>query len=128
MKVTAQGKENKAKKELDAFCNGPKEPTSECLALDEKIAELESDIAAIDTSDADALNEALKAERSEIQKRIDEFKSRLALKDVIEKSKQTVKELEDAMVQNTQNLANCERLKKRLRSSEQRRIRCFLIV
>lgn len=114
LKVTAQGKENKAKKVLDAFCNGPKEPTAELIALDEEIAKLESEIAAIDTSDADTLKETLKSERSEIQKRIDEFKSRLALKDVIEKSKETVKDLEAAMVQNTQNLANCERLKKEI--------------
>ena len=114
LKVTAQGKENKAKKVLDAFCNGPKEPTAELIALDEEIAKLESEIAAIDTSDADTLKELLKSERSKIQKHIDVLKSRLALKDVIEKSKETVKELEEAMAQNTQNLANCERLKKEI--------------
>lgn len=114
LKIKAQSEESKAKKELDAFCNEPKEHTSEWLALDEKIAELESDIAGIDTSDADTLKELLKSERSKIQKHIDVLKSRLALKDVIEKSKETVKELEEAMAQNTQNLANCERLKKEI--------------
>lgn len=114
LKVTAQGKENKAKKVLDAFCNGPKEPTAELIALDEEIAKLESEIAAIDTSDADTLKENLKSERSEIQKRIVELNSCLALKGVIEKSKETVKDLEAAMVKNTQNLANCERLKKEI--------------
>lgn len=114
LKIKAQSEESKAKKELDAFCNEPKEPTSEWLALDEKIAELKSDIAGIDTSDADTLKELLKSERSKIQKHIDVLNSRLALKDVIEKSKETVKELEEAMAQNTQNLANCERLKKEI--------------
>lgn len=111
LKIAAQAKESEAKKELDAFFNEPKEPSSEWLALDEQIAELDSEINAIDTSDADTLKETLKSERSEIQKHIDDLKNSLSLKKSIEKSKKTVKELEAAMVQNTQNLANCEKLK-----------------
>lgn len=112
LKITAQSKESRAKKELDSFCNAPKEPTPEWLALDEKIAELDKKIAAIDTSDTDALKETLKSDRSEIQATIVELNSKLALKQVIEDSKATVEELRAELKKTTANLAKCEKLEK----------------
>lgn len=112
-KIESMGEEKKAKEKLDSFLENPDnlEENAEYKALMEQVAELENKISHIDNSTADENMVILKKERDVIQSEIDEVKESLAKKKVIDDAKKTVKELEDDMVQNTQNLANCEKLK-----------------
>lgn len=115
-KVELMSIKNKAVQELEELNNAPTDliNNKEYLSTKEQLESLEKQSEEIDTSDIDAEKNKLKDERAGIQASIDEVKKSLALRDEIEKSKQTVKELEDAMKQNTQNLANCEKLKKEI--------------
>lgn len=115
-KVEAMSIENKAKQELEELNNAPSDliNNKEYISTKEQIESLEKQINDVDTSNIDTEKNKLKEERAGIQASLDEVKKALALRDEIEKSKQIVKELEEAMKQNTQNLANCERLKKEI--------------
>lgn len=115
-KVELMSIENKAKQELEELNNAPSDliNNKEYISTKEQIESLEKQINDVDTSNIDTEKNKLKEERAGIQASLDEVKKALALRDEIEKSKQTVKELEDAMKQNTQNLANCEKLKKEI--------------
>lgn len=110
--VDANAEKNKAMQELTEFDNAPTDliNNKDYLYAKEQIEKLETEIASIDTSDTDTLKAKLKEERATIQESIDKVKEELALKTVIEKSKETIEELKAEMVEVTQSLANCEQL------------------
>ena len=111
-KVEAMAIKNNTMQELTEFENAPTDliNNKDYLYAKEQIEKLETEIASIDTSDADTLKDKLKEERATIQASIDKVKEELALKTVIEKSKKTIEELKAEMVEVTQSLANCEQL------------------
>lgn len=111
-KVSANAERNKAMQELTEFENAPVDMINnkDFLYAKEQLEKLDKEIAEVDTKDADTLKAKLKEERAGIQASIDAVKEKLALKNVIEKSKVTVKELEEKMKQVVQNLADCEKL------------------
>lgn len=112
-KIKANGEYNTAKAEFENLDKTavPFEEQPEYIDTMKKIAEIDKEIAGIDTSDADALKEKLNAERAGVQNAINETLEKLALKRVIEKAKVTVSELKEEMTETVQNLANCEKLK-----------------
>lgn len=111
-KVSANAERNKAMQELTEFENAPVDliNNKDFLYAKEQLEKLDKEIAEVDTKDADTLKAKLKEERAGIQASIDAVKEKLALKAVIEKSKVTVKELEEKMKQVVQSLADCEKL------------------
>lgn len=115
-KVNAMGEKNKAMQELEEFNNAPSDLTvnKDYMEAKKQIEDLEEKIKAVNTSDADELIARLKEERATIQASIDEVKEKLALKSVIEKSKQTVKELQEEMTMVTQSIADREKLEKQI--------------
>lgn len=90
------------------------ESNPEFLAMAKELSELEETIAAVNTSDADALKESIKQERADIQAEIDRVKETLALEKVIEQSKAAIESLKAEMKEVTQSLANCEKLEKQI--------------
>lgn len=96
-------------KNLESSAPDPKQNNAWC-EIHQQICELDKKITDIDTTDTDALRDKIRAERSDIQRAIDEVKKSLALKEVIENSKAAVEELREEMVMVTQSLANCEKL------------------
>ena len=111
-KVDANAKMTKVMQELEDFNNAPNDVINnkDFLYAKEQIEKLEKEIAEVDTKDADELKAKLKEERATIQTAIDKVKEELALKSVVEKSKETIEELKAEMVEVTQSLANCEQL------------------
>lgn len=115
-KAKAMGEENKAMQELEEFNNAPTDliNNKDYMVAKEQIEALEEKISAINTSDADSMKAKLKEEKAAIQKSIDDVKGKIALKSVIEQSKQTVEELKAEMKQVTQSLADREKLEKQI--------------
>lgn len=116
LKIQSNSDKEKARENLEEFKNAPSDLMNdkEYMDIKSKVEKLDADIKSFDTSNADAFRDALKMERDKIQAAMDSVKESLALKSVIEQSKETVKELREELVQVRQNLADCEKLEKHI--------------
>lgn len=121
LKTQAHGKQNRAKEALDNFSPAVLEECEEWEATNTLISDLEKEIAAIDTSDADELREQLKSQKADTMDKIRAVQVDLAKKDEINKAKETIESLEKELTDVTQSIASCERVESMIRKFEEYR-------
>lgn len=105
------GEKNRLMQELDAISlDIAYQDIAGWPELNEKYNSLDQKLQNIDVSDADKLKAELKEKKAGIQSEIDNVKSKLALKTVMEQKKQTVEELTQELQDVSQSLAGAETL------------------
>lgn len=109
--VRCNGEKTKLMQELDSISTEiVPEKIDGWSALRDKYNALGQEVQGIDVSDADKLKANLKEKKAGIQSEIDGVKSKLALKTVMEQKKQTIKALEEELVDVSNKLTDAETL------------------